>query len=172
MNLRSLILLFAVLLAGWNSNLLSSVKKISYNSDSSLTIDSDYYYSAVKTAKDPVSDYELYKLNEFSRLKYDQDQFTYFILEKLHLSNSFNSYLIAEHYDSEMACWLVNYSMDGQLIDSYEVFYDNAEGFLTVTSNINLRNNKITVNEHNIYEDPEHSVTHLVISNNGKFLKE
>ena len=83
-----------------------------------------------------VADKDLYKLEAFTRLKDGQEQFSYYILEKVNWGDSFNSFLIYEDYDSESAIWLANYDEDYNLIDFMEVYYDNAEGAWTTTSKI------------------------------------
>ncbi len=134
----------------------------------------EYYMSAVKTAKDSISlqDFSKFKLKEFTRLKYGEDQFRYYLLKEFSFYPSFRTCLIAEYYDSETAAWLVNYSPEGSLLDAYEVYYDNAEGFYTKTAKLDIGAKSIKIEEHNIYENPEDKNLLLMVTEKGKIMED
>lgn len=142
--------------------------------DTSLIVlpNDDFYLTSMQMAKDTISDFSLYKLDEFTRRKYGQTHFKYYIMEEVDFGNSIKSYLIFEYYDSEMACWLVNYTPGYKLIDCREVYYDNAEGFHWINSVIDKSKRTIRIEEGSIYEDPEIKIIKLHIDEKGKFVEE
>lgn len=138
-----------------------------------VEINYDNYYSFVEQSKDTisVSDYDYYKLYEFTRLKNDQTHFKYYILDVFNINSSFKTLLIAEYYLEENACWLVNYDRDNKVISAYEVFYDNSEGFFSITSSIDADKGIINIRESNIYNDPEDLSKTILIDQSGKFVE-
>lgn len=100
-------------------------------------------------------DKNTYKIAEFSRLKGGQTQFAYYLLEKPIANEIYTTCLIYEYYDSEMAVWLVNYSSEHQIIDSLEIFYDNAEGAWQTTAKLNKKTKRIELVEYDAYADPD-----------------
>lgn len=136
-----------------------------------LLLNDESYLASLKSVKDTISDYSFYKLDEFTRRKGGETHFKYYIIKELELGESFKSYLIAEDYESEKACWLVNYNADTSLIDFCEVYYDNAEGFLWVDSSIDISNKTIKITEGNIYNNPEIVLVQLKINKDGKFVE-
>lgn len=142
-------------------------------SDTSVIVlpNDDFYLTKDQLYKDSIADFSHYKLDEFTRRKYGQTHFKYYIMQKLNFRNNLKSYLILEDYDSEMACWIANYTNDYQLIDSYEVFYDNAEGFRWTHSVIDVSKKTILIEDGSIYEDPEIKTIHLIVDDKGKFVE-
>jgi len=134
-----------------------------------VIINFDYYISMIKETGDKVPDPGTYKLEKFTRLKSGEEHFTYYILQEIHFSSSFRTLLIAEDYESEQSCWIANYDTNNNLLDSYEVLYDNAEGYRSTWSIIDIPKRSITVKTHNIYENPEQSEVFLKVNNEGKF---
>lgn len=140
---------------------------------SDFEIDTEKYYSLIEKAKDtiPTSEFDKYRLKNFSRLQEGQRQFKYYLLEDLQLNSSFSSLLIAEYYESEQACWLVNYDKSGNIISSLEIFYDNAEGAWNTTSTIRRSDGFIKIREYDAYAEPNETVRLVLIDRSGKFIE-
>ena len=78
-------------------------------------------------------------------------QLQYKLIDTLHKSGSHFIVLIGQWYDFENKAWVASYAAPGKLIDFKQVFYDNAEGFLSVETEI--RKNIITITTINEYEE-------------------
>lgn len=135
-------------------------------------INSDTYYAAIDLAKDTISDFKKYKLQEFTRLKQGQTQFKYYLLDELNINNSFQSLLIAEYYESEQACWLVNYDKNYNPISAYEVFYDNAEGAWNTSTSIDLEKGILNIKQYDAYAVPEEKTRLVKINQEGQFIEQ
>lgn len=133
----------------------------------------DNYATLIKESGDtvPAKDFSKYRLEDFTRLKDGQDHFQYYILKELSYYPLFKTLIIAEYYDSETAAWIANYSQTGELIASYEVYYDNAEGFYSKISFMDMDKKTIQVKENNIYENPENKTTLLTVNAEGLFVQ-
>lgn len=116
-------------------------------------------------------DKEKYHLSDFTLLKDYQNQFAYFLLDRIKLSNNYDSYLIYEYYESESYVYLVNYDKIGNYIDSKVVYYDNDEGAWLITSIIDINAKSLKVNEYNEYENPKDKAYNITILPNGIFKK-
>lgn len=155
-----------------NNTIPESLVSIQELSHKPLLIDYGYIQNwAVSNNGKEKADKNLYKLESFTRLKSGQDQFSYYILEELNWNNSFKSFLIYEDYESESAIWLANYDTDYNLIDTLEIFYDNAEGAWTTTSKIYRDQNLIELTQYDAYATPEISVRNARVTSNGKIEK-
>lgn len=168
----------AVLISSTERSVLdSSILEVSTEDilevQSFIDFNHDYYLTAIESAKDTISvqDFPGYKLDKFTRLKEGQSQFRYYLLDELSFYPSFRTHLIAEYYESEVAAWLANYSLDGNLLDWYEVYYDNAEGFYSKISFIDVGKKMIKIEENNIYESPENKAFRLIVTEKGKFVE-
>lgn len=137
-----------------------------------INLDTDYYLSAIRNTKDTISDYNKLKLREFTYLKTGQTQFKYYIITELKFNNGFKSYLIAADFESEQSCWIANYSDTNDLLSSYEVYYDNAEGAWLTTASIDQQNKSILVTTYDMYRDPEEKHISLRIDEKGKILEQ
>ncbi len=136
-----------------------------------LEVNEEFYFSAIKSAKDTISDFDTYKTREFTRQKEGQTHFKYYLLKELKFGNNFRSYLIAEDYESEQACWLANFDTNGNIISVCEVYYNNAEGAWTTNSLISESEKMIQINTYDAYSDPEESSAILKINDIGKFVE-
>ncbi|MGV3657379.1 MAG: hypothetical protein ACO1NX_05475 [Chitinophagaceae bacterium] len=78
-------------------------------------------------------------------------QLQYKLIDTLYKSSSHFIVLIGQWYDFENKAWVASYTAPGKLVDFKQVFYDNAEGFLSVETEI--KNNIITITTINEYEE-------------------
>lgn len=78
-------------------------------------------------------------------------QLQYKLIDTLYKSNSHFIVLIGQWYDFENKAWVASYTAPGKLIDFKQVFYDNAEGFLSVETSI--QQNIVTITTINEYEE-------------------
>ncbi|SHF52403.1 hypothetical protein [Dysgonomonas macrotermitis] len=148
-----------------------NVPEIPKETESTIIVDEDYYRRTLKSVKKPIVDPKKYHLETFTRLKDGQDQFTYYLLREVSFDSGFKTYLIAEDYDSEWACWLVNYTPDGKFIDALEVLYDNAEGAWQTSTLIDMHKPMIYVTRYDAYATPESRDEVIMITSTGKFEK-
>ena len=74
----------------------------------------------------------------------------YKLIDTLYKNNSHYILLLGQWYDYENKAWIAAYAAPHQLIDYKLVFYDNAEGFLSVETAI--KQNIITITTINEYE--------------------
>ena len=98
--------------------------------------------------------------------------FKYFVVDTLYQGASVKVLLIARQYAEENIAWATSYDQSSRLLDKLQVYYDNSEGNLLVTSSIN--DNVISVNTENIYsETPDAGNQKQVysISQSYKFVK-
>lgn len=145
--------------------------EIRRDTENTITIDENYYRRALRSVKAPISDTKKYHLETFTRQKNGEDQFTYYLLREPTLNEKFKTCLIAEDYESEWACWLVNYTPDGKFIDALEVLYDNAEGAWQTNTLIDMYKPMIYITKYDAYATPETSQEQIIIAPNGKFEK-
>ncbi|MEN9918756.1 MAG: hypothetical protein RL662_1192 [Bacteroidota bacterium] len=131
-------------------------------------IGEDFYLSAIDSATESTYDFEKYKLKSFSRTQGERVFYTYYILKEFKLSDSFTTLLIAEYSENESAAWLVNYTDNYELIAAHEVFYENAEGFMSINTQLDTSNATLKVLNHNIYTDPENTISSFNILPSGK----
>ena len=75
----------------------------------------------------------------------------YKLIDTLYKSKTHSVLLIGQWYDFENKVWVASYTAPGKLIDFKQVFYDNAEGFLSVETTI--QKNIITITTINEYEE-------------------
>ena len=78
-------------------------------------------------------------------------QLQYRLMDTLYSGNGHYILLLGQWYDFENKAWIASYAAPAKLIDCRQVFYDNAEGFLSVETQI--RNNIITITTYNEYEE-------------------
>ena len=78
-------------------------------------------------------------------------QLQYKLIDTLYKSSSHFIVLIGQWYDFENKAWVASYTAPGKLVDFKQVFYDNAEGFLSVETEI--KNNIITITTINEFEE-------------------
>ena len=151
---------------------LSNIDKTIQNEKEmdTISVDLGYYISALKITKDTIADYNRFKLRNFTYLKSGQTQFKYYILAELRFYNTFKSYLIAADYESEQSCWIANYSSNNNLLSSFEVYYDNAEGAWGTTSIIDETQKTIKIKTYNAYRDPEEKIDSIRVDNKGRFV--
>lgn len=137
-----------------------------------LSIDESYLQKWDENQKDKKElDKSIYKIDSFSRLKEGQTQFAYYLLDKPIENEVYKTCLIYEYYESEMAVWLVNYSSQDKIIDSLQIYYDNAEGAWQTTSTLNKETKVIRMEEYDAYADPEKKTTMYRILPSGKIEK-
>lgn len=80
--------------------------------------------------------------------------FKYFMADTLYAGSSGKVLFILRQYAEENIGWAASYDQSWRLLDKLQVYYDNAEGNLAVTSSI--KNNSIVVNSENVYgETPD-----------------
>lgn len=75
----------------------------------------------------------------------------YHLIDTLYKSNGHYILLLGQWYDYENKAWVASYAAPHQLIDFKLVFYDNAEGFLSVETEI--KDNLLTITTLNEYEE-------------------
>lgn len=75
--------------------------------------------------------------------------FKYHLIDTLFSGPQINIYLIGREYTEENILWVASYDQNSKLIDRLMVYYDNAEGFLSIGSVI--KNNRISVHTQNEY---------------------
>lgn len=78
-------------------------------------------------------------------------QLQYKLVDTLYKSKTHMVVLIGQWYDFENRAWLASYAAPNKLIDYRLVFYDNAEGFLSVETTI--KQNIITITTINEFEE-------------------
>lgn len=137
-----------------------------------LKITEPYYMMALDSVKSPIKDINRYHLKSFTRLRSNQTHFKYYLLSEVSISKDFKSYVIAEDYESENACWLANYTLKRDFIDALEVYYDNAEGSWGTTSRISQHGKQVMSRIYDGYATPNVSIEYWVIDDQGKFTKE
>lgn len=116
-------------------------------------------------------DKHLYKIDSFSRLKEGQTQFEYYLLDEPIANEVYKTCLIYEYYESEMAVWLVNYSSQNKVIDSLEVFCNNAEGAWQTTASIDTVTKTLKLKKYDVYADPEIKTEQYKVLPSGKIEK-
>lgn len=97
--------------------------------------------------------------NDFSRLSIrsidssysDGSGFKYFLVDTLYAGASVKELLIYRQYPEENIAWIVSYDPSLKILDKLQVYYDNSEGNLLVTSSI--KNNMISVHTENVYSE-------------------
>ena len=77
--------------------------------------------------------------------------FKYSIIDTLYARSSIRILLISRQYVEENMAWAVSYDQYSRLLDKLQVYYDNSEGNLLVTSSIT--NNSILVSTENTYNE-------------------
>lgn len=79
--------------------------------------------------------------------------FTYRLLDTLYNGPRYTIVLIARDNANENIAWLCSYERPGKLLQKQEVYYDNAEGFRSVSTVIKAKN--ITVTLYNDFAETE-----------------
>lgn len=74
----------------------------------------------------------------------------YHLIDTLYRGNGHYILLLGQWYDFENKAWVASYATPHRLIDFRQVFYDNAEGFLSVETQI--KDNTISITTLNDYE--------------------
>lgn len=96
-------------------------------------------------------------------------EFKYRLVDTLYAGPQCSILLIGREYDNENKVWLAIYDPSGNMTSQLDVYYDNAEGFLSITSVIKDKN--ITVTTLNDFEEKEQDkkkVKIYTIDDNGK----
>lgn len=83
----------------------------------------------------------------------DENGFRYHIVDTLFSGPDSKVLLIGREYESENYVWIAVFDNNNKLIDHKTVYYDNAEGFMSVESGI--RNNLISITTINEYAENE-----------------
>lgn len=116
-----------------NEQTLISGKKLS----SSPAIDPKFYAGLSMKAMDSTASAE--------------SSFKYHIIDTLFSRPGLNILLIGREYESENIIWIAVYDSHNRLLDKKMVYYDNAEGFLSVETVI--KNNQVTITSYNEYAE-------------------
>lgn len=102
----------------------------------------------------------------------DENGFRYHIVDTLFLGQNVKVLLIGREYESENYAWIAVYDGNDKLLDHKTVYYDNAEGFMSVETTI--KNNLISITTFNEYaeKDKEKKITEtFLINENNKIVK-
>ncbi|MES2838241.1 MAG: hypothetical protein V4667_12000 [Bacteroidota bacterium] len=99
---------------------------------------------------------KIYSLNKID-VSYSGDNFIYHFFETVFTDNKIKVILLGREYESENCIWLCVFDKEHNLLDTKEVYYDNAEGFKSVTSTI--KNNTITIITNNDFAENENEKT-------------
>lgn len=102
-----------------------------------------------------------------------ENSYTYHVLDTLFSGSTFKIVLIGREYTEENGIWVASYDNQQGLIHFLPVYYDNSEGFLSITSNV--KNNLITIQTFNEYaeRESEKQKTEVYrVDEQGKFRKE
>lgn len=102
----------------------------------------------------------------------DENGFKYHIIDTLFSGPNVKVLVIGREYESENYAWVAVYDSNNKLIDFKTVYYDNAEGFMSVETGI--KNNLLSITTYNEYAEKEKDkkVTAVFrIDENNKFIK-
>ncbi len=83
----------------------------------------------------------------------DENGFRYHVVDTLLSDQKIKVLLIGREYESENFIWITIYDDHDKLLDHKTVYYDNAEGFLSVETVI--KNNQLTITAFNEYAEQE-----------------
>ena len=120
-------------------------------------------------------DGEVYKLLSVKMIDStagDETGFRYHIIDTLLSDHGIKVLLIGREYESENFIWITVYDDQNKLLDHRTVYYDNAEGFLSIETII--KNNQLGITTFNEYAEQEKgkkttAVYHL--DENNRFVK-
>jgi len=102
-----------------------------------------------------------------------ESHFNYKILDTLFAGPTVKILLIGREYESENIIWMAVYDLQNKLLDHRTVYYDNAEGFMSVETII--KNDQLNITTYNEYAEQENEkkrteVFHL--NEDNKIVKE
>ena len=83
----------------------------------------------------------------------DDNGFKYHIIDTLFTGAVTKILLIGREYESENAAWIAVYDHNNKLLDHKTVYYDNAEGFMSIETII--KNNQLSITTYNEYAEKE-----------------
>ncbi len=116
------------------------------------------------------TDYRNFSIKKIDSSAGDENGFIYHIVDTLFLKQGLIVLLIGREYISENIIWLAVYNEEHQLIDRKQVYYDNAEGFLSVETTI--KNNELTINTKNDFDEGNKNTTEKYwLTGAGKIIK-
>ncbi len=99
-----------------------------------------------------------------------ESNFKYHIIDSLFSGAGHTILLIGREYDTENIVWIAAYDDQHKLIDRRQVYYDNAEGFLSIETTI--KNNKLIIHTRNDFDETNnHGVDSFRLDNDFKFEK-
>ncbi len=81
---------------------------------------------------------------------FDAD-YRYHLIDTLYQNKDYYILLLGQWFDFENRAWIASYAFPHQLLAFKQVFYDNAEGFLSIETRI--KDNLITITTQNEYEN-------------------
>lgn len=99
---------------------------------------------------------KIYSLNKIDA-SYPGDNFIYHFFETVFADEKIKVILLGREYESENCIWLCVYDKEHNLFDTKEVYYDNAEGFKSVSTTI--KNSTITIITNNDFAEKENEKT-------------
>ena len=97
--------------------------------------------------------YKLLSIKMIDSTATDENGFSYHIVDTLSLNKDIKVLLIGRAYESENFIWITIYDKQNKLLDHKTVYYDNAEGFLSVETII--KDNQLTITTFNEYAEQE-----------------
>jgi hypothetical protein len=96
-------------------------------------------------------------------------EFRYRLIDTLYNGPQGHVLLIGREYDNENKAWLVVYDPSGSITGQQDVYYDNAEGFMAITSVIKDKTITITtLNDFAEKEQDKKKVAIYTIDDSGK----
>jgi len=114
--------------------------------------------------------YQVLSIKAIDSTAADGTAFKYHIVDTLFSKPGLKILLIGREYDSENYIWLAIYNDQNTLIEHKTVYYDNAEGFLSVESVI--KNNEIAITTYNEFEEGGKKTTEkFQVDGNDKLIK-
>jgi len=113
--------------------------------------------------------YKLLALKTIDSTAGDENGFKYHIIDSLLSKTGLTVLLLGREYDTENIAWIALYDDQHKLLDQLQVYYDNAEGFLSVESMI--KNNQVTVHTRNDFDEAKNESTIIYKLVNNKLEK-
>jgi len=103
----------------------------------------------------------------------ERNNYKYHLIDTLYNGSEAIVLLIGREYETENYAWLVVYDLQKKLKDHLAVYYDNAEGFLSITTKI--AGNKIIITTLNDFAEAENEkkiVSAFHINDDGGIVKD
>ena len=117
-----------------------------------------------------LTDYRSLSLKMIDSTAGDENGFSYHIVDTLLSGKDMKIVLIGREYESENFIWIAIYDGKDKLVDHKTVYYDNAEGFLSVETVI--KNNQLTITTLNEYAEQKNKLTEVYhLDENNKMVK-